>query len=220
MHLLYFERYHLSIAFIKNENIMTSNSMLNQVFLRPALATDILELETLLNRCYRFDEGWTNEKALIGGVRTNVNELKSVIDDTQQHLFIYPQTDNGQRDGQEAGEILGCINVAIEDNSAYIGFFAVNPELQGSGVGSAMLEEAENFAQRYFSNSKITPEQEFSEQASNDKSIKMLVLNGRPKMLAYYQRRGYVCTGNTQAFLEDNNEIKDLYFIEIVKIID
>ena len=92
-----------------------------------------------------------------------------------------------------------------------------------------MLEEAEIFAQRYLSNVKITSEQEpfeqaLSEQVTSDKSIKMLVLNGRDKMLAYYQRRGYVNTGSTQAFSENDSSAapkdKDLYFIEIEKIID
>lgn len=206
---------------------MIDNSTSNkpkQVFLRPALAADIAKLETLLNRSYLFEEGWTNEKSLVGGIRTNVDELKSVIDDDQQHLFVYPQTDTAQQDGKETGEILGCINIGMEGNSAYIGFFAVNPDLQGSGVGSAMLEEAEVLAQRYLANTDITSASLTPEQSANDQSIKMLVLNGRDKMLAYYQRRGYVCTGNTQAFSENDSEgnpkQKALYFIEIEKVID
>lgn len=200
---------------------MTTSSIANQskpnpVFLRPALASDISKLETLLNRSYRF-EGWTHETELVGGIRTNVAELTSIIEDNQQYLFVYPQTENGQ----ETGEILGCINVAIEDNSAYIGLFAVNPDLQGSGVGSALLAEAEVFIQRYFCYNNTTFAQSAAESSANENSIKMLVLKGRDKMLAYYQRRGYVCTGNTQPFLENDSKGEsnngDLYFIEIKK---
>lgn len=202
---------------------MTDHSMPNAVFLRQALATDIPELESLLNRCYRFEEGWTNEAELIGGIRTNQDELKSVIADAQQYLFVYPQTDTGDRDGEETGEILGCINVAIEgagqEDCAYIGLFAVNPELQGSGVGNVMLQAAETFVQSCFPDHQVSADGE-----SNDKLIKMLVLNGRDKMLAYYERRGYVNTGKTQAFSADDNSVeakdKELYFIEIEKIID
>ena len=207
------------------ENIMTDNSIPNAVFLRQAVATDIPELETLLNRCYRFEEGWTNETEIIGGIRTNQDELKSVIDDAKQYLFVYPQTDTGDREGQETGEILGCINVAIEDEDdsqedcAYIGLFAVNPKLQGGGVGRVMLAAAESFVQSCLPDHQVSADGE-----SNDKLIKMLVLNGRDKMLAYYERRGYINTGNTQAFSADDNSVeakdKELYFIEIAKVIN
>ena len=38
----------------------------NAVQLRVATQQDVENLVTLLNRCYRSDEGWTNEAALIG----------------------------------------------------------------------------------------------------------------------------------------------------------
>lgn len=202
---------------------MADNSVPNPVFLRQAVASDIPELETLLNRCYRFEEGWTNEVELIGGIRTNQDELKAVIDDAKQYLFIYPQTSTGNRDGEETGEILGCINVEIEDESAHIGFFAVNPELQGSGVGNVMLQAAETFVQSCFPDANTSSADSLSKEVATNKTIKMLVLNGRDKMLAYYLRRGYVSTGNTQSFSEASNsneaQDNDLYFIEIEKSI-
>lgn len=202
---------------------MADNSVPNPVFLRQAVAADIPELETLLNRCYRFEEGWTNEVELIGGIRTNKEELKAVIDDAKQYLFIYPQTSTGNRDGEETGEILGCINVEIEDESAHIGFFAVNPELQGSGVGNVMLQAAETFVQSCFPDANTSSADSLSKEVATNKTIKMLVLNGRDKMLAYYLRRGYVSTGNTQSFSEASNsneaQDNDLYFIEIEKSI-
>lgn len=215
----------MSLTLYKSENAMTdnvtyANATPSSVFLRQALVKDIPKLETLLNRSYRFDEGWTNEKSLVGGVRTNQDELASVISDAKQYLFVYPKTDTGHREGVETGEILGCINVDIQDDSAYIGFFAVNPDLQGSGVGNVMLQAAETFVQSCLTDDQASP----SQQAANDKVIKMLVLNGRDKMLAYYQRRDYVCTGHTQSFSENDSEgnpkDKELYFIEIEKVID
>lgn len=192
-----------------------------QVFLRQATLSDISALEVLLNRCYRFNEGWTNEAELVGGVRTNQGELESVINDPKQYLFVFPKTKNGARDGVETGEILGCINVEMGNNDAHIGMFAVNPELQGNGVGNTMLEAGEVFAARHLNHQKS------KNNAQNEPSpmvIKLLVLNGRPKMQAYYERRGYVATGNTEAFPEDGNNgtpKKDgLYFFELAKIIE
>ena len=190
---------------------MTDNHSDSPVFLRLAVLSDIPALETFLNRCYRFDEGWTNESELVGGIRTTQNELKNVIADPKQYLFVYPETDNAQRDGTETGKILGCINVGIENGSAHIGMFAVNPELQAGGIGSTLLQAAETFAKRHLS----------ATDSENPTVIKMLVLNGRPKLLDYYQRRGYTNTGNTEPFPEDGNNgepKKDgLYFLELAK---
>ncbi|WP_182405029.1 GNAT family N-acetyltransferase [Psychrobacter sp. GP33] len=201
---------------------MTDNHTDSSVFLRLAVPNDILALESFLNRCYRFDEGWTNEFELVGGIRTNQDELKSVIADPTQYLFVYPKTDNAQRDGEESGEILGCINVGIHDGSAHIGMFAVHPELQGCGVGNTLLQAAETFAQRHLSTNNSTTDNS-STGAENPTVIKMLVLNGRPKLLAYYQRRGYLSTGNTEPFPEDGNNgepKKDgLFFLELAKSI-
>lgn len=193
------------------DDLATESITTNTVFLRPALATDIPALTVLINRCYLFEEGWTNESALVGGIRTNQNEIQFVIEDDSQRLFVCLQH-NGEHDENETGELLGCINIAMHDDGAYIGFFAVSPDLQGSGVGSIMLEKAEILAQGYLS------EQQASEKSVDVKPIKMLVLHGRDKMLAYYQRRGYVCTGNTQSFSNDN-EVKgnELHFTEIAK---
>lgn len=183
----------------------------DRVFLRPALSKDISNLEALINRCYLFEEGWTNEAALVGGIRTNQNEIQAVIEDDNQHLFVYPQTD--QNDKEETGALLGCINVAMHDDGAYIGFFAVSPDLQGSGVGSVILEKAEILAQGYLT------KQQALEKSVDIKPIKMLVLYGRDKMLAYYQRRGYVCTGNTQSF-SNHDQDDELHFTEIAKVIN
>lgn len=206
-----------------NKDINNESIRAKEVLLRPALATDIPALTVLINRCYLFEEGWTSESELVGGIRTNQNEIQSVIEDEKQHFFVYPQT-NSEHEAVKTGELLGCINIGIEDDGAYIGFFAVNPELQGSGVGSIMLEKAEILAQSYLT------EQKERDKTVDKKPIKMLVLKGRDKMLAYYQRRGYVCTGNTQSFSNNNskgnnskgNNSKDseLHFTEIAKAID
>ena len=190
---------------------------MDKIFLRPALATDISNLETLINRCYLFEEGWTNESDLVGGIRTNQSEIQSVIEDDNQHFFVYSQT-NSEPNKKQNDKLLGCINIAMQDDGAYIGFFAVSPDVQGSGVGSKLLEQAEILAKGYLTEQRLT---EQKEGVADKKRIKMLVLNGRDKMLAYYLRRGYLCTGNTQSFSNANESNDDeLHFIEIAKAID
>ena len=196
------------------------------VFLRQAEANDIDALEQLLNRCYRQAEGWTNEADLIGGIRTTKDELLAVIADPRHYVFIYPKTTTGERDGEETGELLGCIAVDIKDEAdtnqhagnkkAYIGMFAVLPELQGHGVGHQILQAAETFAQRHLQSNT-------SKSAQNSVRLTMSILSHRPELLAYYQRRGYQLNGNSMPFPIDGNngepKRQDLELLELEKLV-
>ncbi|WP_289047523.1 GNAT family N-acetyltransferase [uncultured Psychrobacter sp.] len=196
------------------------------VFLRQAEASDVDALEQLLNRCYRQAEGWTNEADLIGGIRTTKDELLAVIADPKHYVFIYPKTTTGERDGKETGELLGCIAVDIKDDvatnqragnqKAYIGMFAVLPELQGLGVGHQILQAAETFAQRHLQANTQTP-------AQNPARLTMSILSHRPELLAYYQRRGYQLNGNSMPFPVDGNngepKRQDLELLELEKLV-
>lgn len=209
------------------EQINKNHLNRESVFLRQAAADDIDALEQLLNRCYRETEGWTNEADLVGGIRITQAELASIIANPKHYLFIYPKTTTGERGGDETGELLGCIavdikvdsdvnkdnqNTSIDKNKAYIGMFAVHPELQGQGVGNVILQAAETFAERHLrSNSQPT-------------RLTMSILSHRPELLAYYQRRGYQLNGNKIPFPYDSNngepKRKDLQLLELDKKID
>lgn len=196
------------------------------VFLRQAEVSDIDALEQLLNRCYRQAAGWTNEADLVGGIRTTKDELLAVINDPKHYVFIYPKTTTGERDGKETGELLGCIAVDIKDEvttnqragnqKAYIGMFAVLPELQGLGVGHQILQAAETFAQRHLQANTQTP-------AQNPARLTMSILSHRPELLAYYQRRGYELNGNSMPFPVDGNngepKRQDLELLELEKLV-
>ena len=196
------------------------------VFLRQAEASDVDALEQLLNRCYRQAEGWTNEADLVGGIRTTKDELLAVINDPKHYVFIYPKTTTSERDGKETGELLGCIAVDIKDDvatnqragnqKAYIGMFAVLPELQGLGVGHQILQAAEAFAQRHLQSNTQTPSQ-------NPARLTMSTLSHRPELLAYYQRRGYELNGNSMPFPVDGNngepKRQDLKLLELEKLV-
>ena len=199
------------------------------VFLRQADIEDIDALEQLLNRCYRQTEGWTNEADLIGGIRITQDELASTIANPKHYLFVYPKTITGERDGEETGELLGCIGVDMKINagsnqssynkSAYIGMFAVHPELQGQGVGNIILQAAETFAARHLQSDK----QATDSQATDKKPARltMSILSHRPELLSYYQRRGYQLNGNKMPFPNDGNngepKRQDLELLELEK---
>ncbi len=190
------------------------------VFLRQADRTDLAAIERLLNLCYRQPQGWTNEADLIGGIRTTQAELAAVIADPKHYFFVYPKTDTGHREGQESDELLGCIAVDMRGDAdkrcAYIGMFAVHPELQGAGVGNVILQAAETFANRHLQN-----HHEVQSQASR---LTMSILSHRPELLAYYERRGYQLTGITMPFPTDGNngepKRQDLQLLELEKLIE
>ena len=202
------------------------------VFLRQADIEDIDALEQLLNRCYRQTEGWTNEADLIGGIRITQDELASTIANPKHYLFVYPKTITGEREGEETGELLGCIGVDMKINagsnqssynkSAYIGMFAVHPELQGQGVGNIILQAAETFAARHLQSDK----QATDSQATDKKPARltMSILSHRPELLSYYQRRGYQLNGNKMPFPNDGNngepKRQDLELLELEKMVN
>ncbi|WP_413518680.1 GNAT family N-acetyltransferase [Psychrobacter glacincola] len=200
----------------------TNNDDINKdsVFLRQAKIEDIDALEQLLNLCYRQTEGWTNEADLVGGIRITQDELARTIDNPTHYLFVYPKTSTGERDGEETGELLGCIGVDMQVNAAakkaYIGMFAVHPELQGRGVGHQILQAAETFAQRHLQ----------SDGQATDKNparLTMSILSHRPELLSYYQRRGYQLNGNKMPFPNDGNngepKRQDLELLELEKMV-
>ncbi len=212
---------------MNKEQINKNHLNRDSVFLRQAEADDIDALEQLLNRCYRETEGWTNEADLVGGIRITQAELASIIANPKHYLFIYPKTTTGERDADETGELLGCIavdikvdddvnkddqNTSIDKNKAYIGMFAVHPELQGHGVGNVILQAAETFAERHLK--------------SNDQPTRltMSILSHRPELLAYYQRRGYQLNGNKMPFPDNGNngepKRQDLELLELEKIVN
>lgn len=184
---------------------MMSDITAEDVRLRIAEKKDIDSLVKLLNRCYRSAEGWTNEAHLIGGIRTTATELQKMLENPDIYLFVFAHSEKNH-------QLLGCISVDFTSQNgkptACIGTFAVVPELQGKGIGQVMLNAVETFAIRHASTKGIV-------------ELSMSILNHRPELLAYYQRRGYTLTGETLPFPIDGNhgspKRQDVYLQTLVK---
>ncbi|KAG1682886.1 Protein SCO2, mitochondrial [Nymphon striatum] len=144
------------------------------VKLELANTSDVIEVCSLLNLAYRGDEGWTTESELVTGNRCTENDIRSDINSSNNYLLVH-RTDN-------------CIRASISiqkiDNNAYIGSFAVHPEFQNSGFGKTILLLAEQYAISSFQPEKFI----------------LLVLSSRTELIEYYERRGYIRTGNSKAF--------------------
>ena len=132
------------------------------------------EISDLVNLTYRGEIGWTKETHIIQGDRTSHHEIASAISNPNAYFFVVNQQQ----------WLASCIYVAQEEDTAFIGFFSVHPDLQGKGYGKHVLNQAETFAQ---------------EKLSINKFI-MYVVSQRPELIAFYERRGYARTGRVETF--------------------
>ena len=96
--------------------------------IRPATSADLPRLHPIVERAYRGNSaraGWTHEADLVSGERTDIETLRSLLDDPSRLLIAL-----------DGDTILGCVNVAGRgDGLAYLGLLCVDPALQAGGIG-------------------------------------------------------------------------------------
>lgn len=145
-----------------------------------ATVEDISALNILVNSAYRGEssrKGWTTEADLLGGIRTSEKGLLETIQTPKTFILKF----------SEEGEILGCVMLLAKENALYLGMLTVSPELQGSGIGKKLLKSAETFAKE-----------------KGISKIEMTVISIRFELVSWYERHGYVKTGETKPFPMDN----------------
>ncbi len=149
---------------------------------RPATPADIPALHALIERSYRGDAaraGWTHEADLIEGARTDAATLAAIIADPAQRLLLAHSANALPRDTPVA-----CVLVGQQgDGTALLGMLCVDPGVQAGGIGRRMIAAAEAAATALFGASRM----------------EMTVIDRRPELIAYYNRRGYLPTGASKA---------------------
>jgi ribosomal protein S18 acetylase RimI-like enzyme len=142
------------------------------VRIRRAAQSDVEALVALVESAYRGDAsrlGWTTEADLLEGQRTDPREVEALL----PHVLV----------AHEGGELVGCCTLIPRDGHAYFGMFAVQPGLQGAGVGSQLLARAEELA--------VEAELAY---------VEMTVISTRKELIDFYLRRGYADTGERRPF--------------------
>jgi len=142
---------------------------------RVAEAADVDSLLALVHSAYRGPsgrEGWTSEADLIDGPRTTRDLLAADVADPEITVLV-------------AGDLVGCaaVTLAAGSTTASFGMFAVRPGGQRGGVGSTLLRAAEETAR---------------ERGAS--TMEMCVIDRRAELIAWYERRGYVRTGESRPF--------------------
>lgn len=145
---------------------------------RKATFEDAEKLNELVNSAYRGDSsraGWTTEADLLDGQRTDVDGIKEMIHADRIEMVL------------DGDEIQGCIYIKKEESSVYFGMLTVKPTLQSQGVGKLLLQRLEELTREW-----------------NLKKIRMTVINSRKELIAFYERRGFRWTGETEPFPQND----------------
>lgn len=144
---------------------------------RAAGTADIDAVVTLVEAAYRGDSGrrgWTTESDLLDGRRTDTAGVTELIGGPHSRVLL----------AEHDGVLRACCHVACQDDSGYFGMFAVDPTLQGGGIGKAVLAEAERIVREEW----------------RGRQMRMTVIVQRAELIAWYQRRGYHRTGEYRPF--------------------
>jgi ribosomal protein S18 acetylase RimI-like enzyme len=175
---------------------------------RRACLVDVPPLARLINGAYRGDsgrKGWTTEADLLGGQRVDEEMLRELISEGKRHLLI--ATDKIDELEDQPSALIGCVAVEKESSrSAGLGLLTVAVEAQQRGLGDFLVGVAEEYARAQF----------------NSDEMGMHVISVRRELTDWYERRGYVKTGERAPFPYDNPRfgvplVSDLQFLVLAK---
>ena len=145
---------------------------------RLATPADVAAIRALVESAYRGDSarrGWTHEADLLGGERTSAAEVAAQVGTPGHHMIV----------AQAHGVIIGTVAItARPPDGCYLGMLAVLPDRQAGGLGRQLIAAAEAEARLRFG--AVTME--------------MTVIQRRPELIAFYERRGYRRTGEIRPF--------------------
>ena len=145
----------------------------------PAADDDVPAIVALMNRAYRGTgaAGWSTQEPYLNGDRITEEVLRA-------DLATNPRASLLKWEDPEGGPLLGCVWIEpLNDDVWYLGSSATDPRRQNSGLGRTLLMGAEQWA---------------AERGC--KRIRMHVVNVRNALIAWYVRRGYRKTGETEPF--------------------
>lgn len=165
-----------------------------------ATDADADALATLVDRAYRqrVPGAWTTEEGRVGGPRETADGIRALIADPEMQLLV-------ARGYRAPDSIDGCIMLEMRSGEAIpeLGLFAVEPTLQARGIGRALVAALE------------------AEAASRGfEAVRLMVLDHRPEIHAWYRRLGFATTGKSSGFPTSSPSFpreENMRWIEMVK---
>lgn len=168
----------------------------------PISDDDVPAIVALMNRAYRGSgpsAGWSTESAYLAGDRTTTDLLRADI-------LVKPDAALLKWEDCPGAAATGCVWLEpMEDQTWYLGSLTTDPDLQNTGRGRNLLAAAEDWV-----------------RDRGGRRIRMTVLNVREALIAWYGRRGYEPSGETEPFPYGDNRFgtplrNDLAFIVLSK---
>ena len=163
---------------------------------------DVPGIVKLMNRAYRgpgSPPAWTTETAYIAGDRTTDALLRA-------DLLAKPGASLLKWVTPASEEVFGCVWLEpLGGNVWYLGSLAADPDRQNTGLGKTLLSAAERWI-----------------QLRGGTRVRITVVNVREALIAWYLRRGYHLTGQTEPFPYGDNRFgtplrADLSFLVLQK---
>lgn len=168
--------------------------------LRAIVEEDYVDVVALANVAYRAaGEGasWNSEAGILEGVRLTMSLLREDLAKPGAALLVWRDED---------GLLMGTVFLQPKKAGIwYLGLLTVRPAGQNRGAGKGLLAEAEAYV-----------------KSRGGKRMRMTVLAVREALVDWYQRRRYLDTGVTEAFLYGDERFgkplrDDLYFVVLEK---
>jgi len=150
---------------------------MSELNFRAATLADIDSIIPLVESAYRGDasrKGWTTEADFLDGQRIDRQLLIELVQRSDSRVILL------ERDS----ELLACCELQDQGGIGYFGMFSVRPEGQGNGLGNRLMVEAERIAAEEW----------------QCREMRMTVIDIRDELIAWYERRGYVRTGEYKPF--------------------
>ena len=139
----------------------------------------------LINSAYRGEasrKGWTTEADILDGLRTTTAEVGKIIKRKDAFILI----------GVLKDEIVATICCGWQElagkDTVHFGMIAVKPTRQNKGYGKALIKAAEAICLREW---RVV-------------GFHMAVISIRHELIAFYERAGYVRTGEFKDFPENS----------------
>jgi GNAT superfamily N-acetyltransferase len=137
----------------------------------------IVDLTNLAFRGVGPSASWNSEADFIEGQRLTESLLREDLAAKPDAILLTCRND-------PHGELLGTVWLEPKrDGVWYLGLLTIRPDLQKKQMGRALLALAEGFAKQH-----------------GACRIRMKVVNVRATLIAWYQRRGYLLSAETEPF--------------------
>ncbi len=170
-----------------------NDRMISSVQVRLAELDDAKSITTVINAAFRRAEGFF--------IDTDRIDVECVLNCLDTGKFLLAENE---------GVLLGCVYVephplhhgrpqTHQQDRAYLGLLAIDPEHQQSGLGSGLMDAAEDYC-----------------RGLSCRFMDIQVVNLREELPDFYRRRGYVETG-TSPFPTDVETKLPCHFIDMSK---